>query len=499
FLFFVKAAENKSKLKIIYTILSCVCFSLGLLSKELSLVFPLSLWAYIFYFRNDKFKKPGDILKPILPFIAIVLVYLALRFTVFNFETLRPPALTRYPFLLRITVLPKIIFTYLRLLVLPVELHMSRTLIRPVSFFGIFFSWFLLGMISVACWRVLFSKKFNNQFSFLLFWALIFFLPQSGIIPINAFVAEHFIYLSSISFFILLAYLLQKYLRKKAFIIASAGILLFYGILTFSRNTDWKDPFVFYEKIIRLSPESFQAHNNLGLEYEYRNMLKQAEFEYKRALELRPDLIEARSNLANVYFKSGKMEEALKEYNLVKETALAIKMGEIENNIGCIYEVLGLWDKALESYKRALSLDPKLNFTHFNIAKIYQARGKIDLAAGEIFDSLPEIKMRPDKKPDYMAVIKKFLNSAKIINAAPFYNDLGVEFANLGFFRAAAVSFKRSLELEGQYSDAYFNLGLAYWNLGQRREAVSAFKKAVKINPNHLRAKGFLTEIIHKK
>jgi len=52
------------------------------------------------------------------------------------------------------------------------------------------------------------------------------------------------------------------------------------------------------------------------------------------------------------------------------------------------------------------------------------------------------------------------------------------------------------LELKPQYCDAYFNLGLAYWNLGRKREAALAFKRAVAINPNHLRAKGFLSKFI---
>lgn len=496
---FIKSLDKTTGKKIIYIALSSLSFILALLSKELSLVFPLALCGYLYYFRREKFNKASYSLSLLSPYIIIALAYITLRLTVLNFAPLRPAALTQYPFILRLMVLPKIIFTYLGLLILPVDLQMSRTLIRPVSFIGVSLSWGLLVLICLICWRMLFGRNINKKAAFLLFWALIFFLPQSGLIPINAFVAEHFIYLSSISFFILAAYLLQRFLRKEIFIIASAGLLLFYGMLTYSRNADWKDPFVFYEKIIRLSPESFQAHNNLGLEYEYRNMFKQAEFEYKRALELRPDLIEARSNLANLYFKAGRFEEAKQEYFKVKESAPLLKLGEVENNIGCIYEVEGLWDEALKSYHLALKLDPGLNFTRFNIAKIYQAQGKIDLSARQIFDSLPEISNRNEKMEYYLALIKDYLTSAKISNSVSFYNDLGVDFASQGLFQAAVVSFRRSLELQPQYSDAYFNLGLAYWNLGRKREAVLAFKRTVSINPNHLRAKGFLAEIIYKK
>jgi tetratricopeptide (TPR) repeat protein len=377
---------------------------------------------------------------------------------------------------------------------------MSWSIIRPNTFFGFFLAWFVLGMICFGCLYALFRRRENKVFCFMLFWAIIFWFPQSGIFPINAFVAEHFIYLSSISFFVLVAYLLKRYLRKELFIFSAIVLFLFYGLLTFSRNADWQDPVVFYEKNIKFSPDSYQSHNNLGTEYEYRHhMYQKAILEYKKALEIRPDLIEARSNLASIYFKMGNFDEAKKVYEIVKKSAPALKIGEIENNIGCIYEAEGDFKKALEKYFLALKLNPKLNFTHFNIAKIYQAQGKLELSAKEIFSSIPEIATLSKKKVDYLAIIYKYLKSVKLTAAVILYNDLGIEFAGQGLFQEAIFSFKRSLELEPRYADAYFNLGLAYWKLGLEKEAIYAIKQALKINPNHLRAKGFLSEIICKK
>jgi Tfp pilus assembly protein PilF len=495
---FIRAQGKGYKPKLTYLVLSFLAFILALLSKELSLVFPLVILAYLFYFRRDSCKMPAEIIKPVLPYIIIALGYIVLRLTIFNFATFRPAALTEYPLILRITVLPKVAFTYFKLLSLPIGLHMSWTIIRPSTFLGLFLSWFILGMICLCCWRILSRRRGSQVFCFMLFWAIIFLLPQSGVFPINAFIAEHFIYLSSISFFVMVVYLLNRYLRKGLFILSAIVLILFYGMLTFSRNADWQDPVVFYEKNIRYSPDSFQSHNNLGTEYEYRhNMYQKAIFEYKKALEIKPDLIEARSNLANVYFKIGRFDDAKREYELIKKSAPLLKLGEIENNIGCIYEVEGLWDKALESYFLALKLDPKLNFTHFNIAKIYQAQGKLQLSTREVLNSIPEITDSFKEKNDYPTIINKYLKSVKLTAAVKLYNDLGVEFAIRGLFQAAVFAFKKSVELEPRYADAYFNLGLAYWNLGSKREAVSAIKRALKINPNHLKAKGFLTKIIY--
>ena len=497
---FIKAQDKPDIRKLSYIIFSCFAFILALLSKELSLALPLIILAYIFYFRRNSCTRPVEIIKPALPYFIIALSYIILRLAVLNFSTLRPTALSAYPLILRVTVLPEVIFTYLRLLSLPVDLHMNWTVARPSTFIGFFSAWFILGMICLGCWYILFYKRNNKVLGFLLLWAVIFFFPQSGVFPINAFVAEHFIYLPALSFFVLVAYLLHKYLRKEIFIFCASILILFYGLLTFSRNAEWSDPVAFYEKNIKYSPDSFQSHNNLGTEYEYRHyMYEKAISEYKKALEIKPDLIEARSNLANIYFKTGRFDDAKREYELVKKSAPQLKLGQIENNIGCIYEVEGNWDRALESYRLALKLDPKLNFTHFNIAKIYQAQGKLQLSAKEVLDSLPEISNVSGKNYDYHALVVSYLKSEKLTAPAKLYNDLGLEFAGRGLLQEAVFSFKRALELEPRSADWHFNLGLAYWKMGLKKESVLAIKQALKINPNHLRAKGFLTEIIYKK
>ncbi|MDD2680086.1 MAG: tetratricopeptide repeat protein, partial [Candidatus Omnitrophica bacterium] len=297
-----------------YRFLSWLSFILALLSKELAVVFPLLILAYLFYYRREELKKAGNFIKLLLPFLVIDLVYLLLRVSFLSFARMHPPALTKYPLLLRITVLPEVILTYLRLLFFPLNLHMSWTITRPADFLGFFLNWFVLGLICVACFYILKDKRTDKRAALMLCWSLVFFLPQSGILPINAFIAEHFIYLPSISFFMLIVYLFRRYLRKGLFIFAVIGLGAFYGLLTFNRNFEWSDPAAFYEKITRFSPGSFQAHNNLGLQYEYRYLYAKAIIEYKKALEINPDLLEARSNLANLYFKLGKFKEARAEY-----------------------------------------------------------------------------------------------------------------------------------------------------------------------------------------
>jgi len=153
---FIKSLETRNKWQFA---LSLALFILGLLSKELALVFPFVVLAYIYYFRREEARSRAFVVKSVFPFFLILGVYLILRLTILSFSTLRPPALTAVPFYLRISVLPKVFLTYFKLLVMPVGLHMSRTLLRPVSPAGFFIAWFALGALAVLCFNIFRNKN----------------------------------------------------------------------------------------------------------------------------------------------------------------------------------------------------------------------------------------------------------------------------------------------------------------------------------------------------
>jgi len=487
-LFFIKSQEKIIRHARLFYIFSVFSFFLALLSKEVAIVFPFIICGYVFYFLRDKLKEKYYLVKNIIPFFVISIIYLTLRLSSFNFATLRAPALANVPWFVRLSVLPKVIFIYFKLLILPVQLHMNYEMLRPTSIVGILIAVFSLGVMLFACLRCLKYQPNNRVASFMLFWSLVFFIPQSGIFPINAFVAEHFIYLSSISFFMLLAYLLHKALRKKLFTLSTALSCAFYILLTAGRNFEWKNPMVFYRNIIRYSPDSFQAHNNLGLEYDYLSRFDEAKLEYQKALAIKPDLIEGRSNLANLYFKLKLYNKAKAEYELLEQSPLGAKAGEVRNNLGNIYEVTGNLEGAIEKYNQALKLDRSLRFTHFNLARIYFTRGDFNSAAAQISESLGEVADKTG--PAREKIIVNFLKSVGYFdNAAEFYNNLGINFAKNNYWPAAVSAFNRALDLKPNFVDYYYNLALAYLDMGEKSQAKKALKQVLKINPNHIRAK----------
>lgn len=477
--------------------LSLFFFIMGLLSKELSVVFPIVILCWAICYSRENLSRPWYFLKAVFPFFLIDAVYIFLRFSWLKFPALFLPELTKYPLLLRVSVLPQVFLAYLKILLLPVDLHLSRSLGYPTDFWGIFTSWFIFIALAIASAIILFKKR-SRSLNFLSFWFLIFLLPQTGIFPINAFVAEHFLYLSSISFFILLSFLLHRYLRKSLLLIIGSALVLCYGILTFSQNLTWRSPVIFYERILKFSPGSFLARNNLGVQYEIKGRYFDAISQYREAARLKPERVEPHANLANIYSKMGKFDEAEKEYIITQKMTPYNKAGELQNNIAGLYEKKGDFNKALGRYKLALLLDPSLKFARFNAGRVYARKGDTAKAAALILESL---FVTGEDKPDAsLKIIKDILKDKDNINCAIiFYHVLGLKFAQAGFFTQAAAAFKNLVELAPEDSNAYFNLGLAYFKNSRKKEAVFSLKECLRINPNHLKAKDLLSEIIRKK
>ena len=492
-LLFISSQKDGVKKPVLFYILSLVSFILALLSKEAAIFLPFIICGYIFYFIHHRIKERLYLIKRVTPFFGVCLIYLGLRLFLFNFIAFNLPALTKAPWFIRLSVLPKIIFTYLSLLIYPVNLHMSRQFAWHSSLAGIILGLSCLGLIIIACFYLLKYSARNKVASFMLFWSLVFFIPQSGIFPINSFIAEHFIYLPSISFFLLLAYILHKTLRKQLFVLSAIALLAFYILLSAGRNFEWGNPIVFYRNIIKYSPQSFQAHNNLGLQYELKGLNEQAIEEYKMALKIKPELLEAHSNLANLYFKLQRFAEARNEYRCVEKICPPEKTGEVENNIANIDEAEGLHEQAIKRYTLALKLDPRIKFAHFNLARIYYAQGKADSAGLNILESLTEITGTA-KAADCMVISDFLKNAGEVESAEQFYNNLGINFVKHDRWEAAASAFNRALELNPELSGYYYNLGVAYLNMGQRARAKRALRQALMINPNYIRAKRLINK-----
>jgi Tfp pilus assembly protein PilF len=398
--FYVKYTNIKSA-KALITV--GLLYVLAIFAKESFLIIPVLALLYHHFFG-----KKLDI-KKFTALLAITFFYIVLRLTLLN--SLLPDATRSHTFFQRLPGAFVAIADYLRILTLPLNLHMEYgsklfSFSDPKAVAGII-ALSLLLFISAK------GKDRNRLISFSIAWFFIALLPVLNIFPVNAYMAEHWLYLPSVGFFLILAWLLNiLYRREKSkilSIILMSVLALFYSYLTVKQNLYWKEPIDFYERTLRYSPDSARIYVNLGILYRKNNRIEESIKLYKKALTLEP-------NSAETY-----------------------------NNLGVAYDDVGKEDKAMASFEMAIKLDPEYSDAYNNLGFIYYKRGMGGKA---------------------MAIFKK------VTELNPFhanaYNNLGAVHKNMGEYEKAIICFKRAIELDPQYTNARRNLEDTYREVGYK-------------------------------
>lgn len=414
---------------------SIACFILALLSKELALILPFVILLYLSCFSKkiggQKKSKPNLI----WGFFIIAIIYVLLRATVLNFThgQLLETTTGKIPLYFRLLTTSKAFMIYLRLLLVPVGLHMEWD-IEPASSFlqdEVFLS--VVGLVAIGIFVYFLFRTSKPKF-FAIGWFFITLLPYTNIFPLNYFMSESWLYIPSIGFFTLLAIYLYELKEKSklwAFFVFFIVLLsiLFYGILTYKRADVWADPIRLYTEVLKYSPTNTKARINMGVLLTKSGLYDEAEKRYKEAAKFLPNDAGLHSNLANVYIKKADNYANKKMYDLaLKEFEKAVELNPKDfvayNNIGILYKQQGQIKKAMEKYAKALEMNPSYPLTYNNIGNIYLESGQYDAA---IRFYKKAITLDPDK--------------------AAFYDNLGKACKNKGMIKEAEEAFKKASEL----------------------------------------------------
>jgi tetratricopeptide (TPR) repeat protein len=143
-------------------------------------------------------------------------------------------------------------------------------------------------------------------------WFGVAFVPISNLIPLNAEVAEHWIYTASIGFLLMLTgalTMLPARLRMWSGAFALAGMLVL-AVRTNLRAADWADGETFARRTIACGGGSPRLLTYYASELGRKGKLAEQEQVYRRMLVTYPDFIMARINLGISLQKQGRSEEA---------------------------------------------------------------------------------------------------------------------------------------------------------------------------------------------
>jgi tetratricopeptide (TPR) repeat protein len=302
-----------------------VSFALGLLSKESSLIFPGLLALMLLLQPGAVSAAPVRVrLLKLLPALAVLVGYIALRATVLRFAT--PEAAVSAPLGQRLIETCQAFAFYWKVLLWPTHLHMEQTLAgTPLWTAGLG----ALLLVLVIGTGVVARRAGQRRIAFAIAWFLLTWLPISGIFPLNAPMAEHWMYVPMMGFWWAVTEIAclrggERWERARK-ILAYAACLAFLS-LTVQRNEDWDNNTRLFRSTLAENPASMRVHFNLAVTYQdleknlpgarrhYESVIALAAQEKARlglpAEQLLDQEIEAQLGLGQVLLEQGQMLQA---------------------------------------------------------------------------------------------------------------------------------------------------------------------------------------------
>ena len=318
-LLFIRARAARSiALRSLYGALAAFSVLMALCSRESA-----AIWLFIFAGHLFLIERNLNVRAKVLTLAACLLLaaaYTGMR----HLPGLRSASAPSQDFgtPMRAVLMTRALGDYARLLVFPANLHMERTVITPEAFkdnsgwreasgseYLSTLGLLTLGGLAYGCVR---RGPAQAVRIFGACWFVAAYLPVSNLLPLNATVAEHWLYLPSVGFLIFLAGCALELPQSQRRLVVTFAVLAVAALVTRSmfRSTDWADEETFYSRTLEAGGSSIRIAANLAEVYSRKDDLPAAERMYRRVLEITPDYPMARNNLARLLHQAGRKEEA---------------------------------------------------------------------------------------------------------------------------------------------------------------------------------------------
>ncbi|MBN2453122.1 MAG: tetratricopeptide repeat protein [Candidatus Omnitrophica bacterium] len=395
---FITYALNSGKTGKALPALSLAFFFAALFSKEMAVSLPLLLLAYDIHFGGKESIKSR--LTRLAPYFLMAALFVIIRFLVINrISQIGWWGGSPYHTFLTMTV---VMADYVKLLIAPFKLcaFYVTTIYDSITITKVLLSIFFLIAVMAA---VPFVFRISRRVSFAICIFFITLLPVSNIVPLRALMAERFLYLPSVGFYILVAILLERIaqvhaprrgvLFRRASVILAAMLILFYSARTMARNEDWKSSEALSESMLRIDPLNPWALMSLGVAYSTQERYEEAIKPLEKSITLSDSFFAPKSILGFCYLQLGRNEDAVR----ILTDALKIRPHNLEalSSLGVAYANLKRYDDARERFELALKLDPFYVDGYINLATVYSVTGDPEKAIS-IYKKIGMITRSPE-------------------------------------------------------------------------------------------------------
>uniref|UniRef100_A0A3B3SY28 UDP-N-acetylglucosamine--peptide N-acetylglucosaminyltransferase 110 kDa subunit n=1 Tax=Paramormyrops kingsleyae TaxID=1676925 RepID=A0A3B3SY28_9TELE len=192
---------------------------------------------------------------------------------------------------------------------------------------------------------------------------------------------------------------------------------------------------------IKQNPMLAEAYSNLGNVYKERGQLQEAIEHYRHALRLKPDFIDGYINLAAALVAAGDMEGAVQAY--VSALQYNPDLYCVRSDLGNLLKALGRLEEAKACYLKAIETQPNFAVAWSNLGCVFNAQGEIWLAI------------------HHFEKVNGYLNVYLSPNHAVVHGNLACVYYEQGLIDLAIDTYRRAIELQPHFPDAYCNLANA--------------------------------------
>jgi len=296
------------------------------------------------------------------------------------------------------------------------------------------------------------------------------------------------------------------YQKALAFDSRSAQTYRALGI-AYAKKGDFDKPIDYYQSIAQKNPNSAQANYELGVAYENKKETDRAIEYFQKAIQINPAYAEAYHSLGDVYGIRGEYE---------KEAAYLRKALRLNPHYGIdiyyIHEIpYGrkiIYYKAIESFKKAVEIDPGFIEAYYDLAELYRNLAKIYSREVNLYNAVKYwqkiIRLKPDNAKVYYILGTTFWemgNNDKAIyylykaiqrgynNPVAIYYNLSSLYLARSEYNRAIKSLQNIICIKPEDAEAHYRLGWAY---GLKRNKAAVLKQSDrlrKLNRNDLAEK----------
>lgn len=315
----------------------------------------------------------------------------------------------------------------------------------------------------IALWR-------HRAIDFLGVWFFAILAPSSSVVPIaTQMMAEHRMYLPLAAVVTLGVMVINALLGRRngvVFLMLAVGL----GFLTTRHNQDYRSELSIWSDTLAKCPDNIRAHYNLGNALFLTGKVQEAIDQYEQALQIRPDCLEAHDNLGNALCRIGCVQEAIGHY----EEALRVfpNDAKVHYNFGRALAQEGQLQGAISHYEQALRINPGFTEAHVNLGIALSQKASNQDALAHFTEAL---RLSPD--------------------SPEVHCSLGLALFRTGRVAEAVEHFERALQIKPDYAVAHYDLGLALEKMGRTPEAIEHYQQTLRINPDFTTARTELARL----